>query len=153
MSRAFASRNSFSTEKEEIDMEEQDHGGQVNDEPVDDEQHDDERTDEPDDDAQTFPASYVRQLREENANYRTRAKDRDALHAKLLDLVVAEGTRGVLEDSGDLRAHVSDAELLDDAGMPDVDKVRAKAEELAAGRPHLAARQRPTGDIGQCARP
>jgi hypothetical protein len=131
--------------------DEQDHGGQVNDEPSDDEQHDDEQ--EPEDGEETFPRDYVEELRRENAEQRVRAKRADELQAKLLDLVVAEGTRGILEDSGDLRAHVDVGELVDDDGMPSADKVRERARELAASRPHLAARQRPVGDIGQGARP
>jgi hypothetical protein len=138
--------------KEEDTMsDEKDHGGTVSDdEPT--EPTDEEQTDEPDEDAETFPRDYVERLRREAAEYRTRAKRVDELERALLDVVVSEGTRGVLEDAGDLRAHVDDAELFDDEGMPSVDRVRERARELAASKPHLAARVRPTGDVGQGAR-
>lgn len=103
-------------------------------------------------DGDTFSRAYVEQLRTENADARVRAKRADDLQARLLDAVVRDGVAGVLEDADDLRRHVTDAELLDDDGYPDTSKVRAAAEQLAAAKPHLAARRVPSGDVDQGAR-
>ncbi len=43
-------------------------------------------------------------------------------------------------------------DLLDDDGLVDDTKVQAAVEDLIKRKPHLAAR-RPTGDVGQGARP
>ena len=100
---------------------------------------------------ETFYRPYVERLRRESAEYRTRAKRADELESRLRVAVVREGTAGILEDPGDLLRHREADELLDDDGYPDVEKVRAAAHELAAGKPHLA-RRRPEGDVDQGAR-
>jgi hypothetical protein len=99
-----------------------------------------------------FSREYVEKLRAEAAERRVRAKRAEDLQARLLDAVIREGTAGILEDADDLRRHVDEATLVDDDGYPDVVKVRAAAETIAATKPHLA-RRRPTGDIDQGARP
>lgn len=95
----------------------------------------------PDEDAgepDTFPRSYVEELRRENGKYRQRAQEFDSLANRLhTELVRATGK---LADPTDLPF---DAEHLDDP-----DKLTAAIEELLARKPHLAAR-RPAGDIGQ----
>ncbi len=92
---------------------------------------------------EAFPAEYVRELREENAKHRTKAKRVDDLTQRLVT-AYAEGT-GRLADPTDLP--VSD-DLLDDYGAPDRDKVLAAVDELLTRKPHLAA-TRPVGDVGQ----
>lgn len=95
-------------------------------------------TDEPD----TFPRAYVERLRRENAGHRERAARADQLAQRLhLALVTATGR---LADPTDLPF---DATHLDDA-----DALTAAVDELLARKPHLASR-RPTGDVGQGARP
>lgn len=85
-----------------------------------------------------FPRDYVVKLREENAKYRTRAQDRDALAERLHTALVA--ATGRLQDPSDLpfdEAHLSDAEALS-----------TSVDTLLQAKPHLASRK-PTGSIGQ----
>ena len=96
-------------------------------------------TDEPD----TFPRSYVEQLRQENAEHRTKAKRGDAL-ARRLVLSYAQAL-GKLADPTDLPY---DEELCDDDGMPDPAKIADAVDELLSRKPHLGDR-RPRGDVGQ----
>lgn len=93
----------------------------------------------------TFPRTYVEELRREAAGHRTRAQRADKL-AEHLVRAYAE-TTGKLADPSDLP--MSD-ELLDD-GIPNREKVLAAVDELLARKPHLAA-TRPIGDVGQGAR-
>lgn len=94
-----------------------------------------------DDQGDTFTREYVDKLRRENARYRTRAKDADALAERLhTELVRATGK---LADPADLPF---DAEHLADA-----DKLAEAIDNLLVAKPHMASR-RPSGDIGQGAR-
>lgn len=90
--------------------------------------------DEPD----TFPRSYVEELRQENGKYRQRAQQADAYAQRLhTELVRATGR---LADPTDLpfkADHLDSAESLSSA-----------IDELLSRKPHLANR-RPFGDIGQ----
>lgn len=90
----------------------------------------------------TFPRSYVEDLRKESANYRDRAKQAeeraDAL-AKRLHSELVRAT-GRLENPADL---AYDADHLDDA-----DKLKAAIDALLADRPYFAKRK-VAGDIGQ----
>ena len=63
---------------------------------------------------------------------------------------VVEDAAGILEDPADLPLYRAEADF-DDQGLPDPEKVRAIAIEVAATKPHLA-RRRPSGDIDQGAR-
>lgn len=91
-------------------------------------------SDEPD----TFPRSYVEDLRQENGKYRQRAQQADAYAQRLhTELVRATGR---LADPTDLP--------FDDEHLHDADKLAGAIDELIASKPHLASR-RPTGDIGQ----
>lgn len=91
-----------------------------------------------DEEADTFPRSYVEELRQENGKYRQRAQQGDAYAQRLhTELVRATGR---LADPTDLPF---DAEHLDDA-----DKLIAAVDDLLNRKPHLASR-RPTGEIGQ----
>ncbi|HNP58460.1 MAG TPA: hypothetical protein PK331_12370 [Gordonia sp. (in: high G+C Gram-positive bacteria)] len=93
---------------------------------------------EVDEQADTFPRSYVESLRQENGKYRQRAQRADELAHRLhRALVEADGR---LHDASDLEfadEHLDDAEAL-----------TAAVDALLAAKPHLSAR-RPTGDIGQ----
>ncbi len=101
----------------------------------------------PEDVTETFDREYVQKLRDEAAGYRVRAKRTDALNARLATAQAA--LTGKLADPTDLP--FTD-DLLDDDGLVDEDKVRAAVDALIERKPHLAAR-RPTGNVGQGARP
>jgi hypothetical protein len=51
-----------------------------------------------------------------------------------------------------LRICPLDDDLTDDDGLPDVERITEAVKALVARKPHLA-RRRPTGDVGQGARP
>ncbi len=106
-----------------------------------------EGTDARSEPTETFDREYVQKLRDEAAGYRVRAKRTDALNARLATAQAA--LTGKLADPTDLP--FTD-DLLDDDGLVDEDKVRAAIDDLLQRKPHLAAR-RPTGDVGQGARP
>lgn len=94
--------------------------------------------DDPADTAATFPREYVEKLRKENAGYRERAGQADALAARLHTTLVT--ATGRLADPTDLpfdAAHLDDPEALTEA-----------IDALLARKPHLASR-RVGGDIGQ----
>ncbi len=95
----------------------------------------------------TFDREYVQKLRDEAAGHRVRAKRTDALNARLATAQAA--LTGKLADPTDLP--FTD-DLLDDDGLVDEDKVHAAVDDLLQRKPHLAAR-RPTGNVGQGARP
>ena len=90
----------------------------------------------------TFPRSYVEELRKESAGYRDRAKQAeergDALAKRLHTALVTATNR--LENPADL---VFDAEHLDD-----VDKLGAAIDALLSDRPYMAKRV-VKGDAGQ----
>jgi hypothetical protein len=95
-----------------------------------------------DDDADVFPREYVQRLRDESARYRQRASRADDLAERLHVALVA--ATGRLADPTDLafdEAHLDDAEALSSA-----------IGELLKAKPHLASRK-PTGDVGQGAKP
>lgn len=95
-------------------------------------------TPEPDENAETFPRSYVERLRRENAEHRTKAKRADELAAQLFTARVAASGR--LADPADLPYAEA---LLDDDGA-----LNAAIDELVRAKPHLASR-RPRGDVDQ----
>ena len=103
----------------------------------------DEQVSEP----ETLPLEYVQKLRDEAAGHRVKAKRVDALNARLVTTQAA--LTGKLADPTDLP--FTD-ELLDDDGLVDEAKVQAAVADLISRKPHLAAR-RPTGNVGQGARP
>lgn len=96
-----------------------------------------------DQDAATFPASYVKELRDEAAKARLKGKRADSLASKLITSMAS--ATGRLADPTDLP--FSEA-LLDDEGMPDEAKVIAAIDDLLKRKPHLASRK-PSGDVGQ----
>ncbi|BCI55694.1 hypothetical protein NIIDNTM18_49720 [Mycolicibacterium litorale] len=91
-----------------------------------------------DDDADTFPRSYVERLRRESAGYRERAQRGDTYAQRLhTELVRATGR---LADPTDL--------AFDETHLDDPDALVAAVDDLLTRKPHLATR-RPSGDIGQ----
>lgn len=92
----------------------------------------------PEDEQEVFPAAYVRQLRQEAAEARVRAKKADDYAKELFHARVA--AMGKLADPTDL---AFDDKLLDD--HPALERA---VDELIGRKPHLAART-PRGDIGQ----
>lgn len=89
-------------------------------------------------DPDTFPRSYVEELREENKRYRHRAQRADDYAHRLhTELVRATGR---LADPSDL--------AFDEDHLADADKMVAAIDDLITKKPHLAAR-RPIGEIGQ----
>jgi hypothetical protein len=90
--------------------------------------------------------------RSRTAGHRVKAKRADSLAAHL---VTAEAAlTGKLADPTDLpfTEDLLDDDGLVDDGLVDDTKVQAAVDDLIKRKPHLAAR-RPTGDVGQGARP
>lgn len=85
----------------------------------------------------TFPRSYVEQLRQENGKYRQRAQRADELAQRL--------HRALVEKSGRLQ---DPTDLPFDETHLEGDNLTAAIDELLAKKPHLAAR-RVAGDVGQ----
>lgn len=102
------------------------------------EDHPQEPQETPEEEPDTFPRSYVEDLRQENGKYRQRAQRTDELAQRLHTSLVA--ATGRLADPSDLEyseAHLDDEEAL-----------TAAVDELLARKPHLGARK-PRGDVGQ----
>jgi hypothetical protein len=97
---------------------------------------------QPNEEPDTFPRSYVEELRQENGKYRQRAQRSDA-YAQRLHVELVRAT-GKLADPTDLE--------FDESHLDDADALAAAVDELLARKPHLASR-RPTGEIGQGASP
>lgn len=95
-------------------------------------------TEEPDENAETFPRSYVEKLRRESAGYRERATKGDT-YAQRLHSELVRAT-GKLADPTDLP--------FDESHLDDPDALSTAVDDLLARKPHLASR-RPAGDIGQ----
>lgn len=87
---------------------------------------------------ETFPRSYVEELRQENGKYRQRAQKGDE-YARRLHTELVRAT-GKLADPSDL--------LFDEAHLDDPATLDAAIAELIGRKPHLASR-RPVGEIGQ----
>ena len=94
------------------------------------------------DTGETFPRSYVEELRAENQRYRERGKRADELARRLHTALVA--ATGRLADPSDLP--------FDEAHLADPDALAAAVDDLLARKPHLLSRK-PTGEIGQGATP
>lgn len=89
-------------------------------------------------DPETFPRTYVEQLRKENAGYRERAGQADQLAQRLHSALV--GATGRLADPTDLPF---------DAGhLDDPEALTAAIDALVERKPHLKSR-RVVGDVGQ----
>lgn len=87
------------------------------------------------DDADTFPRSYVEELRGENATYRNRAKDAESKADELAQALWTERVRslGVLADPADLP--------YDPEALEDLDLIRQQADDLLGAKPHLRTRK------------
>lgn len=96
-------------------------------------------TEQTEEEPEQFPLAYVQKLRQENAEQRTRAKDRDGLAAALWHARV--------EASGKL-ADPTDLPLPTDTDPTDPEAVTVAVDELLQRKPHLASRK-VTGDVGQ----
>ena len=90
---------------------------------------DDVDDEDQDDEAETFPRSYVEELRRENARYRERARNADT-YAKRLHTELVRAT-GRLADPTDLE--------FNEDHLDDPDALAAAVDELLARKPHLAA--------------
>lgn len=100
---------------------------------------------------EVFDAAYVEKLRTENAERRAAAKAAEAKALKAQQrvnaIVVERAASSVLADANDLLLNNPDADIYDEAGEVDEEKVKAAAEALLESKPYLAARQF-GGDIG-----
>ena len=87
------------------------------------------------DDADTFPRSYVEELRSENGTYRNRAKDAEAKADELAKALWTERVRslGVLADPTDLP--------YDPEALEALEQIKAQADDLLGAKPHLRTRQ------------
>lgn len=94
--------------------------------------------DSPEEEPDTFPRSYVEELRQENGKYRQRAQKTDELVQRLHTSLVA--ATGRLADPSDLE--------FNEAHLDDEEALNAAVEDLLARKPHLGARK-PRGDVGQ----
>lgn len=94
--------------------------------------------DTPEEEPDTFPRSYVEELRQENGKYRQRAQRADDLAHRLHTSLVA--ATGRLQDPDDLE--------FNEDHLDDPEALKAAVDALLQARPHLAAR-RPRGDVGQ----
>jgi hypothetical protein len=102
----------------------------------------DDDTHQDDDDAQTYPARVVRDLRNENAKHRTRAKDAEARAEELgraLFISRVEAT-GKVENAAEIPYN---ADILDDP-----DAIAEAVDAAIAERPYIAKRK-VQGSIGQ----
>lgn len=95
-------------------------------------------TQEPEEDPESFPREYVQKLRQEAADARVKAKDRDDIAGRLHTAMVA--ATGRLADPTDLP--------FDEANLDDPEALRAAIDALLEAKPHLASRK-PVGDVGQ----
>jgi hypothetical protein len=106
-----------------------------------------DHTQEPD----SFPAEYVRQLRDENAARRVEAKEAteaaESARRAALELAV-ERHGAFMKEPADLLLYVSRNELVGEDGLPDEAKIKEAVLKLLDERPHLDARK-PEGDIDQ----
>ena len=95
------------------------------------------------DDQESFGREYVHELREKAAAARVKAKRGDAAEDRLRAAIITATTSSLLADPTDLPWT---ADLADDDGWPDPDKIETAARELVEAKPHLG---RVGGDVGQ----
>lgn len=96
----------------------------------------------------TYDEKYVQELRKENAARRTALEaQREESGNIIRDLIIERETRALLADPNDLLLNNPDADIYDEDGRPDPDKIVAQAQALTRNKPHLAARAF-GGDIG-----
>ena len=91
----------------------------------------------------TFTADYVRELREESAAHRIKAKRIDDANTRLVAAYAAADGRLV-----DVDALVGSQDLVGDDGLVDRDRVAAAIGDLITAKPYLASRK-PTTPLPQ----
>lgn len=84
----------------------------------------------------TFTADYVKQLREEAAAHRVKAKRTDEANARMVRTIAEMDGR--LFDADDIA--LAD-DMLDDDGIVQPDKVRDAISQLVTAKPHLGKRK------------
>lgn len=92
---------------------------------------------------ETFSADYVRDLREEAAAHRVKAKRVDDANARLVAAYAAQDGRLV-----DVEALTMSEAMLDDEGLVDPEKVATAIGDLITAKPYLASRK-PTMPLPQ----
>lgn len=92
---------------------------------------------------ESFSADYVRDLREEAAAHRVKAKRVDDANARLVAAYATADGRLV-----DVEALTMSEDMLDDDGLVDPEKVAQAIADLIAAKPYLASRK-PTTPLPQ----
>ena len=92
---------------------------------------------------ESFSADYVRDLREEAAAHRIKAKRIDDANARLVAAYATADGRLV-----DVEALTMSGDMLDDDGLVDPEKVAGAIADLIAAKPYLASRK-PTTPLPQ----
>ena len=92
---------------------------------------------------ESFSADYVRDLREEAAAHRVKAKRVDDANARLVAAYATADGRLV-----DVEALTMSGDMLDDDGLVDPEKVAGAIADLIAAKPYLASRK-PTTPLPQ----
>ena len=92
---------------------------------------------------ESFSADYVRDLREEAAAHRVKAKRVDDANARLVAAYAIADGRLV-----DVEALTMSGDMLDDDGLVDPEKVAGAIADLIAAKPYLASRK-PTTPLPQ----
>jgi hypothetical protein len=95
-------------------------------------------------DQKTYDEKYVTDLRNESASHRVKATKATT---KLLEISL-RGLSDVMADPNDLLVYEKQEDLLDEDGLPDLDIMAKKVEDLLKRKPHLA-KPRFNQDIGQ----
>lgn len=98
----------------------------------------------PEDNVKVFDEAYVGKLRDEAAKHR---REKKALADRLLDTTVKSSAVD-LADPADLLVYVDRADLLDEDGLPDPEKIVEAQNSLLEKKPHLRTRDA-RGDIDQ----
>lgn len=108
-------------------------------------------TQETTDQTEKFDAAYVEKLREENAKHRKEAQAAKTKATKAQNranqVVLAKELAGVLSDPNDLLVYVPEADIYDESGDVDPEKVKPVVDGLLESRPYLANRVF-GGDVG-----
>lgn len=111
------------------------------------------------DDATTFDAAYVHELRGEAASHRARARDLeqqvdelqgqvDTYREREVDRAIRTAATDRLADPDDLTVHVDRDSLLTDDGDPNPDAIETAIDQLIEAKPHLRVRPQGSADGG-----
>ena len=91
----------------------------------------------------SYDEEYVKNLRDEAAAARVKAKRAEEAESRLRNYAIASAVQGILTQPDDL---IWNDAYCDADGWPDPAKILAAAEELVERKPYLG---RPAGDVGQ----